>query len=69
MWPLILGIIVIILLVVIFFVTYISNKRTAVPPECESIAESVKCESCTELSCAFSAINKIKEEDKKKEDN
>ncbi len=62
MVPLIIGIIVIVLLIVLFFVTFVANKKTPVPPECQTIADSVKCESCTEVSCA---LNKIHEEVKK----
>lgn len=42
--------------------TFVANKKTPVPPECQTIADSVKCESCTEVSCA---LNKIHEEVKK----
>lgn len=62
MWPLILGIGVIILLIAIFFISYVINKKTPVPPECKDISDSLKCESCTEITCA---LNKIHDEVKK----
>lgn len=62
MWSLILGIIVIIFLIILFFVTFVINKKTPVPPECKDLVDSLKCENCTEISCA---LNKIHEEVKK----
>ena len=53
---------VIVFLIVLFFVTFVINKRTPVPPECKDLADSFKCENCTETSCA---MNRIQEEIKK----
>lgn len=45
-----------------FFVTFVINKRTPVPPECKDLADSFKCENCKETSCT---MNRIQEEIKK----
>ena len=64
MLPLIIAIIVIVLLIGLFFVTFVINKKTPVPPECKDLSDSLKCESCTEASCA---LNKIHTEIRKEE--
>ena len=49
---LIIGIIVIVLLLVLFFVSYVLNKKTPIPKECQDLEESEHCFGCKNVSCS-----------------
>lgn len=51
----IVAIAIIVLLVVIFFVSYVFNKKTPVPKECEDLLKqnNEHCSSCKNKSCAY----------------
>ena len=54
MKELIIAISVIALLVVIFFVTYILNKKTPIPKECQDLKiDASKCAACQNELCAM----------------
>ena len=51
---LIVAILVIIILIGLFFVSYILNKKTPVPKECEDLKiDAKKCASCPNELCAL----------------
>lgn len=48
----IIAICVVVALVIIFFVSYVLNKKTPIPKECEDIEiNNEKCQGCKNISC------------------
>ncbi|MBO7086532.1 MAG: hypothetical protein J6W25_05390 [Bacilli bacterium] len=51
---LIIAIVAIGLLIAVFFVSYILNKKTPIPKECEELKiDASKCAACQNMACAL----------------
>ena len=49
---LIIGILVVVCLVALFFISYVMNKKTPIPKECQDLEENEACIGCKNVSCS-----------------
>ena len=49
---LIIGILVVICLVALFFISYVLNKKTPIPKECQDLESNEHCVGCKNITCS-----------------
>ena len=49
---LIIAIVVIIVLVCLFFISYVMNKKTPIPKECQNLEGNEHCIGCKNITCS-----------------
>ncbi|MBQ6817743.1 MAG: hypothetical protein IJO27_04855 [Bacilli bacterium] len=60
---LIIAIAVVIILVALFFISYIMNKKTPIPKECQDLEESEACVGCKNITCShYKSVQKDSKE-------